>query len=62
MSVAFEYVGDDEREIPDARLTVNPGEVFEVDEELAKGLEGQPSLYKRAKAKPAAKTAKEGDE
>jgi hypothetical protein len=66
MSVAFEYVGDDEREIPDARLIVKPGDIFEVDADLAKGLEGQTSLYKKATAKPKAPTApkapKDGDQ
>jgi hypothetical protein len=59
MPVMFKYVGDDEREIPDARIIVKPGDTFEVSDEIAKGLDGQ-SLYEKA-TKPKPK-AKDGDE
>lgn len=59
MSVSFKYVGDDEREIPSARLIVKPGDTFEVDPEVAKGLEGQ-DQYEKVK-KPRSASEKEGD-
>ena len=52
MKASFKYVGDDEREIPVARLIVKPGEVFEVEDDIAKGLEGQ-DMFEKVKAKPA---------
>ena len=56
----FKYLGDDEREIPAARLIVKPGEVFTVDDsDAAKGLQGQTDLYEKVTAK--AKATKDGD-
>lgn len=51
---SFKYVGNDELEIPTARLIVNTGDTFEVDDDLAAGLEGQPQFEK---AKPTKSTA-----
>lgn len=61
----FRYVGDDEREIPALRLVVEPGDEFEVDDEVAKGFAGQ-SLYEpvdaaKATAKTAPKAPKDGE-
>jgi hypothetical protein len=59
---SFEYTGDDEREIPLARLIVKPGDTFEVSDELAAGLEGQ-THFKKVKPKTTApsKAPKDGD-
>ncbi len=58
----FKYVGDDEREIPAARLILQPGEEFEIDDELAKGLEGQSQFEKAKTTKTTApKAPKDGD-
>lgn len=59
----YRYVGDDEREIPAARLIVKPGDTFEVDDETAKGLDGQSLFEKATKTKTTApKASKDGDE
>lgn len=53
---SFKYVGDGEREIPDARVIVKKGDVFDVDDpEIAKGLEVQSDLYEKVPQKEAAK-------
>ncbi len=61
----FKYVGDDEREIPAARLIVQPGDTFEVDGDIAAGLEGQ-SLFQKVtqpnRKTTAPKAPKDGDE
>ncbi len=44
--VTFKYVGDDEREIPAARVVVKPGDTFEADGDVAAGLDGQ-SMFER---------------
>lgn len=58
----YRYVGDDEREIPMARLIVKPGDTFEADGEIAAGLEGQSIFEKVVKAKTAPRAPKDGDE
>ncbi len=55
----FKYVGDDERDIPDARAIVKPGDTFEVTDEVAKGLEGQ-EAFEPVKSTTAPKGQKEG--
>lgn len=63
MTVAFEYLGDDEREIPAARVIVKPGGVFEVeDPDVAKGLEAQVGLYKKVPLKAVPKTTTKVEE
>ncbi len=63
MPVTFKYVGNDERDIPVARLVVQPGDTFEVSDELAAGLEGQSLFEKQTKKKSTApKAPKDGDE
>lgn len=60
MLVSFKYVGDGEREIPAAAITVKPGETFEVDGEIAKGLEGQES-FEKVKKSTAPRAPKDGE-
>lgn len=50
----FKYTGDDDREIPAARLIVKPGDTFEVTGDIAKGLEGQDLFEKVTKSAPKA--------
>jgi hypothetical protein len=56
----FKYVGDDEREIPAARLIVKPGDTFEVEGDIAKGLEGQ-DAFEKVQNKTAPKAPKDGE-
>ena len=56
----FKYVGDDEREIPAARVVVKPGDTFEVSDDIAKGLEGQ-DMFEKVKKSTAPKAPKDGE-
>lgn len=47
--VTYKYLGVEEREIPAAGITVKRGDTFEVESDVAKGLDGQP-LFERVKA------------
>lgn len=63
MAKAFKYLGDNEREIPLARLVVKPGGTFEVDDpEIAKGLEEQTDLYEKVPLKEVPKTTSKVEE
>ena len=56
MTRSFKYTGDGEREIPDARVIVKKGDVFDVDDPaVADGLEGQTDLFEKVPQKEAAK-------
>ncbi len=58
---SYTYDGDDEREIPDARLIVKPGDTFEItDPAVAKGLDGQPAFKKVTAKAPKTETAAKG--
>jgi hypothetical protein len=56
----FKYVGDDEREIPVARVIVKPGDTFEVDADVAKGLQGQ-DMFEKVTKSTAPKAPKDGE-
>jgi hypothetical protein len=60
MTHTFKYVGDDEREIPAARLIVKPGDTFEVTGDVAAGLEGQ-DMFEKVKKSTAASPRKDGE-
>jgi len=59
MSVRLRYVGNDEREIPAARVIVNPGDEFKVGDEIAAGLDGQPMFEKVKQETDAHRKARE---
>ena len=55
----FRYSGDDEIEIPSARVIVKPGDTFEVeDDDIAAGLAGQGQFEDVAEAEKPAPKAK----
>lgn len=53
---SFKYVGDDERKIDAACVVVKPGDIFEVSDDIAAGLDGQ-DIYEKVKSKPSAPSA-----